>query len=52
MFYERSMLYERSMFYERPMLSEPFFEIAFGYSLEPTQSVHYIDRFLTICLQC
>ena len=37
MFYERSMLYELSTFYE------PFFEIAFGYSLEPTQSVYLIE---------
>ena len=43
------MLSERPMFSERPMLSElstfyePIFEIAFGYSLEPTRSVYLIE---------
>ena len=37
------MFYERSMLYEPTMLSKPFCGIAFGYPLEPTLGVYYIE---------
>ena len=43
MFSERPRSFEHSVLYEHSMLSKPFFEIAFGYSLEPTRSVYLIE---------
>jgi hypothetical protein len=43
MFSERPRSFEHSVLYEHSMLSKPFCDIAFGYPLEPTLGVYYIE---------